>query len=607
MAAEVPKLQIVQESDGPANARLSCRRPNVRRRSDDWLEYRASDGDDAQWRPLCSPLTVVAVTRDTDGRNWGRLLEVQDADGRVHRWAMPAALLASSRGDAFRETLYCLGCSIEPGPQAAQALRRYLGSRVDLQGKELPRAFAASRIGWHGTEFVLPDRALGGARIVFQSTSEVRSAIRYSGTLESWREHVAKPACGNTRLVLAISAAFAAPLLGPLHREGAVIHLRGASSEGKTTALVTAGSVWGGGGLNGYGQSWQATANGIEAMAEAHCDVLLCLDELSLVAPEAAARMAYQLASGTGRQRAHKDGMGAARLEWRVLVLSTGEIALSDKLREARAPQRLMAGQTVRMVDMPADAGKGFGIFDHAPALSTKPNGGTAKDRGAALANLLGDAARAHYGTAGPAFVEAFIATRDASIARAHEIIVAFSESVASGADGQVQRVAQRFGLLAAAGELAVEFGVLPWPAGEPTTAARICFEAWLAARGGDGPAEIDDAIELLRATIERDTSRFQDIRCKRAVTQRLGFIRSGDDETEYLIQRESWRALMAGRDASRLARELADRGILKRDGEGRANRHERLPGQKKPERVYVVLHSALFADGDTPMEALDG
>ena len=81
-------------------------------------------------------------------------------------------------------------------------------------------------------------------------------------------------------------------------------------------------------------------------------------------------------------------------------------------------------------------------------------------------------------------------------------------------------------------------------------------------------------------------------------VHQRLGFIRESEGDIEYLIQPESWKSLMAGRDARRTARELAARGILKRDSEGRPDPKERLPGQKGTQRVYVVRHSALFADG---------
>src|SRR5690606_13240001 len=127
--------------------------------------------------------------------------------------------------------------------------------------------------------------------------------------------------------------------------EGFGLHYRGGSSAGKTTALEVAGSVWGGGDLGGYSQSWHATANGIEAMAEGHCDVLMCLDELGQVRPEDAGRVAYQLSTGIGRQRALSDGTGASRRQWRLIYLSTGEISLEDKRREARTPIRVMAGQ----------------------------------------------------------------------------------------------------------------------------------------------------------------------------------------------------------------------------------------------------------------------
>lgn len=351
--------------------------------------------------------------------------------------------------------------------------------------------------------------------------------------------------------------------------------------------------------FNGYKQSWQATANGVEGLAQAHCDLPLCLDELNLVRSEDAARVAYQLASGIGRTRATKSGMAASRLEWRVFLISTGEISLADKIADSRAPQRHMPGQAVRFMDLPADAGTGYGLFDHAAELSGKPNGGTFKDRGDALARNLVDTAQSFFGTAGPAFVEGFIADREGSIKEAQRLINEFAELHAAGSDGQVQRVARTFGLLAAAGELAIAYGVLAWPGGEAVKAASRCFGDWLADRGGSGAAEIDGAISHLRATIERDgASRFQRRDSTEPVFQRLGFVREGDGETEYLILPESWKQLMAGRDARRIARHLASLGILKLDSEGRPDPKERLRGHKNAQRVYVVRHSKLFADG---------
>ncbi len=55
------------------------------------------DGNPLAPKWICSPLYVVAKTRDAKSGEWGRLLEWRDDDGIIHQWAMPLALL---QGDA---------------------------------------------------------------------------------------------------------------------------------------------------------------------------------------------------------------------------------------------------------------------------------------------------------------------------------------------------------------------------------------------------------------------------------------------------------------------------------------------------------------------------
>ncbi len=50
------------------------------------------DGIQLPHRWLCSPLHVIAKTRDAHNGEWGRLLEWKDDDGIIHQWAMPLAL-----------------------------------------------------------------------------------------------------------------------------------------------------------------------------------------------------------------------------------------------------------------------------------------------------------------------------------------------------------------------------------------------------------------------------------------------------------------------------------------------------------------------------------
>ena len=73
---------------------------------------------------------------------------------------------------------------------------------------------------------------------------------------------------------------------------------------GKSTALIVGGSVCGGGGQNGFVQSWRATINGFEAIAELHNDGTLFLDELAQVDPhEPRLKPPTYLGNGQGKSR----------------------------------------------------------------------------------------------------------------------------------------------------------------------------------------------------------------------------------------------------------------------------------------------------------------
>ena len=93
-------------------------------------------------------------------------------------------------------------------------------------------------------------------------------------------------AAGNSRLVFALSVAFAGALPALVGEESGGFHFRGASSSGKTTALKVAASVWGH--PSEYPRLWRATANGLEGLAALHNDGLLILDELSQIDPHEA-------------------------------------------------------------------------------------------------------------------------------------------------------------------------------------------------------------------------------------------------------------------------------------------------------------------------------
>src|SRR5262249_26218351 len=157
---------------------------------------------------------------------------------------------------------------------------------------------------------------------------------RQAGTLQNWQKHIGKLCAGNTRLVFAVSCAFAAPLLNLTDSESGGFHYRAESSVGKTTAGWAAGSVCGGGGIRGYIKAWRTTINGLENVAVAHCDSLLVLDEISQAEPRAVAQAAYLLANGQGASRMRRDTSSRPIATWRTLFLSSGEISLATKVQE---------------------------------------------------------------------------------------------------------------------------------------------------------------------------------------------------------------------------------------------------------------------------------
>ena len=535
--------------------------------------YFLEDDGEPSW--LCSPLSVLAMTRDGEGREWGRLLEVEDSDGKRHRWAMPMSALAGD-GQEYRRELLSMGLRLASG-KGPKRLHDFLTlSRPEA------RARCVSRVGWHGRRFVLPDGVYGhqdGEEVILQG-GPTDHAFRVAGSLQDWRESVGRYCVGNSRLALAASAALAAPLLALTGAESGGFHFVGGSSCGKTTALRVAGSVCGGGGLSGYLRQWRATDNALESVSSGSCDCLLTLDELGQADAKTAGAVAYMLTNGQGKARARRDGTARKPQEWRILFLSSGEITLADKVRED-GRGRAMAGQQVRVVDLQADAGAGLGLFENIHGF----------ENGNAFSRHLGEASARLYGSPLRAFLEKLTVQYDEAAQTAATDVRAFVEQVCPGdADGQVKRVAGRFGLVAAAGELGIALDVLPWPKDEARNAAARCFRDWLDARGGTGAAEVTAGLAQVRAFLEaHGSSRFEDLDGgeNQRIVNRAGYRQKVDGQTRYCIFPEAFkREVCAGLNEKTVCAALLKCGALLPDG-GRNTRVVRTPDGLK--RFYII------------------
>jgi putative DNA primase/helicase len=283
------------------------------------------------------------------------------------------------------------------------------------------------------------------------------------------------------------------------------------------------------------------------------------------------------------------------RAEFRVMVLSSGEQSLADKIAEAG--HKAKAGQLLRVIDIPADAGCGFGLFEDLKGMEA-----------GAFAGSLKEASNRFYGTAGPAFVEALAADLQATTAAARVLaneIKARLLDLVPGATGQIERVAARLALIAAAGRLAQKALGLPWEENACEEAACAVFRAWLEQRGGSASGELVSARAALREAIERDgEGRFRnlDAGISYSVPMRdlLGYRKGHGDEVLWCFTPTGLKHVLRGiAKTSDVAADLDAQGLLVSSPSDRSRRFT-LKVDGRSVHTYAVRHALVSADGSS-------
>ena len=526
-----------------------------------------------QW--ICSPVHLDAVTTDAHAGNYGRLLRVKTTLGKWVPWAMPMMML---RGDCSDLRGELLSMGVEIDHHGRNRLAEYLQDQAPSR-----RIECALQTGWAGTDykaFVLPDAVIGprAAGVAYQSGERGSEEYAKAGTLPGWQIGIATLAVGNPLLMLGICAAFAGPVLARCGQESGGIHFIGDSSTGKTTIIEAACSVWGG---SGFRRSWRTTGNGLEGAAALFNDSLLALDEISECDPREVGEVVYMLGNGRGKQRASRTGSARAVTRWRSSVLSTGERSIATTMAEGG--HRIKAGQSVRLLDVPAQ--RTFGAWDNLHQLGS----------GTAFSDAIKRAAVTDYGHAGRAFLEKLTRDDDNSFSDLLDAIKALPEFQAPGDEGQAKRAAARFAVLALAGELATSYGVTGWPEGEAIQAAAVGFSAWQSLRGvGLGNAERNQITERIISFIERHgDSRFSDVagdedKREAVVRDRAGWWRDGDGSRHYLFTADGMREALKGFDFNRALDTLQEVGAIEPPGaDGKRAKNQRIHGLNL--KVYTV------------------
>lgn len=576
------------------------------------VSHLSNDAGSARGYVLCPTFVATGEYVDAAGERVLRI-EFRDRFARIQKLDVRRGLIAEGPGKLV-PYLQANGFNVPTGKKLCEYVCLLLN---DIRP---PEAIRIERTGWvddlPGLVFAFPDRLVGevgDVRIARQSLPNLKIARR--GSLKDWRV-IAGYIKGNSRLALATSIACASPLLRFAPEiTPPVLNVFGESSSGKTTAARMAGSFWGGGGPLGFAHTWNATPGFIVSNAAAHSDTLFVLDEFGTADnPE---RSVYTLVNGQERGRLDKNSKQKEGRRVRVCTFSTGELSFDEKMKLGTSRVSLFAGAEARIPSIPADAGKGQGIFDVVP-----------KAGAAYAAQQLNEITSSNYGHAGPLFVEKlieFIAELEnddeenpdglpgaevfSEIIKAEVGAFVKSLRLDPKSDAAVLRLANSFGLIAYAGKLVCDFGILQLDDDDIVGGVRRCFLDWVAARGGTRSYTTATALIALRDFIATNARRFAPVKDPDDVkTDNLaGYVedRATGGKMFYLLN-PSWKKVIETAPRAKLVEELDRLGLLVRQGSSDGHTIAKKLGDGRVVRAYAVRGEVLELRDDGTFDGVE-
>jgi len=335
-----------------------------------------------------------------------------------------------------------------------------------LNGWKVRRHVIAVHQRWYAGAYITSRGAIGptpaGQEIVLADT--FHDDQTYCGTLEGWQKTIGEASIGNRILIDCLSVAFSAFVLEPLNAECMGFMLFCDSSMGKGSTVSAACSVAG-----TKLSDCIDTPYNIETHATRNSDTLIVFDELTEAKnPAEFSRNIYLLGNGRGKGRSTKE-----KSTWRVPWIVTGETSMSEVRADAKM-KPLTRGETVRLIEIFADAGKGLGTFDTVHEAKDAQH----------FADALQIWSKQNQGVAAEAFLSRLTADLPYAIKKLNETREAFMAAEKArlsltNAPPDLIRALDHFAVAAASGELATEFSTVPWQAGDAIRAVSATFESW--------------------------------------------------------------------------------------------------------------------------------
>jgi putative DNA primase/helicase len=540
------------------------------------------DGEDAP-TPFCAPIHIRRLLRTPQGEDWSWQIAFLDRDGVLREEIIS---IANTKKSPSTLTDRLSGRGFDLRARASDLSNFLMACHVEDRG------WIVHQGGWFetpdGTDgplmaYVEPDGQVhyspNAANISITLTGP-KGDNGKAGSLEGWQNNVAMLALENPALIFSVCVALAGPLLRFSGIDTMGFNYFAKTSSGKTHALKVAASC--GNSAEAIHQ-WNGTPSGLALLTAAANDRVLMLDEFPSKPDKEVIEALYSIGNGTSKTRATQKTE-----RWRVALLSTSEKSLPDMFNTSR--NEMPEGLGMRLLDIPARSWT-YGLIENLHGYSD----------GHTFLLALTHACNEDHGHVLPAFVEAFLQS-DGKVARTLPQILAHyrAEMLAdlglskSSTSGQIHRAVERFALVAAAGEIATEQKLLPWPRKTAASAAKELLLLWYNAFQARQTRPASDIIQTLRIYLAENIQRFIDVNQGQDAgnTQSPGW----KDEIWIYMLRDDFEAHFFGDEPIRtIAQHLIDAKILAPGGEARSLQY-RMPERlvRNRPRVYRLRRAKI-------------
>lgn len=465
-------------------------------------------------------------------------------------------------------------------------VKSQMGRLIDNKSDSERKVHVARHAGWHDDCFIKPDHSIIGKPpkrfVPDQANRPVHLARK--GTFEGWSSAVKTFAEGQSTLTVVLCLSYLGPLLQFMESGNFGLDLTGTSSIGKSKALDLAASVWGAplGMPGSIAASLRTTDNAAEQLMMSRANALLALDEVNLLGidtrkqAEGVSNLAFLLGEGTEKNR--RDNLASSPADLVFMVTSNKPVVDLMRMYERSNAE----AATVRLITVTADAGAGYGVFDHLPP-GYDSSGKAVLALRAALADNHGHSIDIFLNR----LVDSVKRDRVGILARIMRDQQDFIERAGVSADdGMAYRRALAFAAIYAAGRLAKHFGALPL--GNIGKSVMTCYGRSLAAISGT------TAIERVQAYLVANTGQLydlDDLPRRKLSDDKLdlhpGFLKRRKGRRCLMMRTERWESEF-GNDANTILAELNAAGLLQTTDGRQLQTKVRKNSEK--DRVYAVI-----------------